>query len=235
MEFEGTVSVSAPDGDFDAPIKGAIDAVRPLLVFEMDLDDVMPGLPAGGGRIVEIFDGKTIYMQFPADWAEELGGKRWVRIDAEDQQELFGFDLEALYAQAEQADPTTTFEMLSEVSDDVEEVGTETIDGIETRHFTFTLDMGKVLEQMPDPLEDAIAQAGNPAEMQIPTELWIDGDGYPRRLRYEFDFAELDVPDEELAGITMSFELRVKSYGKPVEASIPDQDDTIPFSELYEL
>ena len=104
-------------------------------------------------------------------------------------------------------------------AEDVEELGTETVDGVETQHFGGTYRLASALETL-DPeqaaaLEASFEQFGNQiADAELPFEVWVDGDGRVRRM----------VQEMEVLGSTVSFEQRYFDFGADVDIQVPEGD-----------
>jgi hypothetical protein len=233
MEFEGKMSLPGPDGRIlDTTLKGAVDNAKPLFVIEVDLATLLPDMPGGGGgKMLEIFDGKMLYVQFPEFMAEQMGGKRWMKIDPAALGDLAGFDLQAMLDQVRNADPTASFKaMLGAIDGErIVKIGTETVRGAQTTHLRATIDAAAALATVPQEVRDSVAQFLGDQDIVI--DVWIDDDGLPRRMAYDFDFSKVPAAPKEMAGI-MHFEMDIVSVGKPVEATIPAPSETVDFSEL---
>jgi hypothetical protein len=115
-------------------------------------------------------------------------------------------------------DPRDLFDALSGVSSEVVEVGRDQVEGVPTTRYRMTVD-GRELSTAMAP--------GGPSRTwgTVGLDVWIDDDGYVRRLR-----SELDDP----AGGTepYAFEATVLSYDAPVEVVPPPPQDTVSVEDL---
>ena len=64
----------------------------------------------------------------------------------------------------------------------------------------------------------------------MPVDVWIDGDGLPRRMTVDMGATFGSASAGEDAGATMTIELF--DYGQPVDIEIPSADEVTPFSEV---
>ena len=160
----------------------------------------LPGLGTFEARGI---DG-TWYLEMPS-----LGARvGWVSVDPEAVGGLGAPMVDGLV----EADPRSVFDALSDVSSEVTEVGPDQVDGVPTTHYRMTVDARRL---------GAGAAPGGPAAFDGTAELdvWIDEDGYVRRLRSEID------------GSTV-FEVTVSSYDDPVEVEPPAPEDTISMDQF---
>ena len=94
-------------------------------------------------------------------------------------------------------------------------VGTETIDGVETTHYTATLDPAKIPN-------GARLQKLAGATYQ-PVDVWIDGDDHVRRLHMAYSTSgAMAAGAASSSDLTMTF----SDYGKDVQVSVPSDAET---------
>jgi hypothetical protein len=171
----------------------------------------MPGM----GEMEVIGDGLTMYMR--ADMlAAGLGGKEWMKMDLERTGSSLGINMGGI-GQIGQG-TSEQLRMLKTVSDGVSDEGRETVRGIETTHYSATIDMSRV----PDG-ERLIELTG---QSEIPVGVWVDDNERVRRMHWEQVFREDDV--EVQAELTAEY----VRFGVPVEIDVPDQDDVVDATEL---
>jgi hypothetical protein len=193
----------------------------------------LSGLPGssgfGGGEFEFVFQGTVFYLRFPGELGAQLpGGKRWLKFDLQALGEESGIDLQQIQ-QFRQSDPTQTLQYLRGASDDFEEVGEEAVRGVSTTHYRGTVDLQKVADQLPaedrENYEGVIESAGT---SKIPTEVWLDDDGLPRRFRYEMSF-----PGEGGQEGTMSVTTELFDFGTDVSVEPPPASEVVDFAELF--
>ena len=153
------------------------------------------------------------YYQYPAMPA----GYEWVSLSGADVAEMSGVDASA----AGGADPTRMLEMLTAVSDEMEPLGTEELFGVTVQGYRATVsgqvmvqgnvDMGVFSPEMAEQMSEMV-----PDSFDI--EVWIDGDGLPRRQAWT-----LDMPAGP-GGRTATFDYRIdfSEWGSTLDVSAPD-------------
>lgn len=111
-------------------------------------------------------------------------------------------------------DPTTMLNDLRDVADDIEEVGTETIRGVETRHY-------RVMISDPE-FTEATGQES------MPFDIWVDKDGRPAKLLMELavdEAGELFGAGDEGGAASMTIEFSFFDWGEPVDIQVPSEDE----------
>ena len=144
-------------------------------------------------------------------------GSQWLRYDLDS----LGPEFASILDQAQQVDPAESLSVLRDVAD-VTEVGRETLEGVETTHYSGELDLRATLEASgvdPAMLEGA---AGVDLDQPVPVDVWIDEDGLVRR--YETSM--------EVSGTTTTTTFEVLEYGVDVEITAPPADETVAFDQL---
>lgn len=175
-------------------------------------------------------------------------GDGWGRIDlaAVSPSEAAG----ALGSQS--SDPSVYLDIIGTATD-VHELGTETIDGVETRGLEATvtyrdmitaqdLDLDDVRDQLVGDLESTGEL--DPADVfdemlawEIPVEVWVDGNDRVRRIVVDLDMTDMigslaEAAGEEVDGgmaavMTMDF----TDYGAPIEIAVPS--DAVDITDEY--
>lgn len=231
MSLTMTMSGVPMMGDIEITAEGEIDTAAKRSHITMDMGDLLSMLGETDGTIEMIIDGDDAYLR--SDLYRDLAGTdaEWLHANASD---LSGQDL----AGAPQGDPTKLLSFLEQAGGEVEEVGTEQVRGVETRHLRTDVDLAHLAESVsPEEaadLRDSLDQLGLPegSTLTLPTDVWVDEDGMVRKFEMVFDFSQLASGSEEgeLLGstkMTMSYELW--DFGEPVDIQIP------PASEVGEL
>jgi hypothetical protein len=187
----------------------------------------MPGV-AGGFEMEMILDGSVMYMRSPMLSQSSGLDTDWISMDLEELAPGFS-DLASL--SQGQNDPTAQLEYLRGISD-AEEVGTEQVAGVQTTHYSGTVDLDAAYDRLPDDtrgeLKQAIAQArkqfGNGA---MPVDVWIDGDGLLRRMTISLESGGNSAID---FGMNMTME--IPEYGIAMHLPIPKDGDVTDVSDL---
>jgi hypothetical protein len=216
-----------PGGPLSFTGEGEFDQESGRMTMDMSsLGEATGGALAGEMELV--FDQLVLYMKFPAPISEQLpGGKSWVRIDLREAGQELGIDLEELM-QVQQSDPTQSLQYLRGASDDFEEVGQEDVRGVETTHYRGTIDPRKAAEQLPEDVREAFEQATELiGTNKLPFDVWIDGDGMARRMKYE---QPLPGAGGETASMALTMELF--DFGVEVDVEPPPDDEVLDIQEL---
>jgi hypothetical protein len=254
LEMGGEFATGEVDGDLSSTT---------LDMGELFDDAGMPsGLLEGDLTMEMVTDGSTGYMRAPffATMAEaaldqgatrdELGpladlaalGDRWGRIDLSE----VSPSQVATAAGGQSSDPRVFLDMAAQGSD-VRDLGTETIDGVETRGLGATITYGDMIEAQgmdaDDLREQMAAGAGGDEQfsemfdqviegmfaMAMPVEVWVDGDDRVRRITLDLNMTELmagiaeqsgeDIGDD---GMSIKMVMDFTDYGdETIEIEIP--------------
>ncbi len=197
----------------------------------IDLSQV-PGLSAvagGGSATVEtVYLYPTVYMHIPflADKLPE--GKSWMKLDlSKITQTLGGSSLPQAFSLG-QADPTQFLQYLRASSGQVERVGTQQLYGTSTTQYRTTLQLSRVLEELPSSdrtaAEQMLQHVGN--DGAIPVNVWIDPQGRVRRLQLALDVSGATASGS--ATVTVGF----TEYGPVPAISPPPADEVIDLTSL---
>jgi hypothetical protein len=178
------------------------------------------------GEIEVIRDGSMVYLKAPSINSFVGTGKRWVKFDAQT-----AGDSGYLGSVGGQNDPTVIFQALRGVGSDVEVVGAETIDGVQTTHYRGTIDPQKAVEMVPSDQQKQVSESlGQLGAEAVPVDVWVDDQGLVRRVRYSLDFgalASISGPGADpstaklFEGVTMVMTMDLHDYGAPVHIRIP--------------
>ncbi len=185
------LAVSASDLA-EITVSGSVDNESQLVSVTTDLSSLlalgdMP-LPLGDGEMTVLLDGANgvVYLD-----AGELGGllsngAAWVSIDLGILAEQSGQSLDDL--QGEFAlDPTDIARSLLD-TENATEIGVETIDGVEVKHYEVTVDLADALAAVPQADIDT-----GLADIELPDtvvyDVWVTADNQLRRVAFDTDIA----------------------------------------------
>jgi hypothetical protein len=222
--------------------EGAFDNERMLGWMTLDMSafaEQLPEAEADGVKaadlkmkqIIDFSDGLVIYMQFP-DLLEAFGSdKQWVRVDVGKAGRELGVDIDTFMQLGQ--NPADQLGPLRTVSEDLEEVGKETVRGVEATHYRGTVDLRKYPELVPEEdrakvrktVEQMIAIIGSPT---YPVDVWVDDDELVRRMSFDMNTKEPE------GTMQMAMTIELFDFGRPVDVEVPDAADTIDISELGE-
>ncbi|MGZ3100848.1 DUF1396 domain-containing protein [Streptomyces sp. H62] len=214
-----------------APEEGRVEAeaemqIKPTLAMSMKMTALDQGADAKAEiRLVD----KAMYIGGGAAAAKEMDGKSWMKFDlaamgADDELNQLGG--------ASQADknPAAESTFLTGAKD-VEKVGTETVDGVETTHYKGTVTLAELEKTLGD--EDKATREKRQKSLEqykkmgldkLTMDMWIDGDDHTKqfRMRGKADKGPLDM--------TITF----LGFNEPVKVTAPPAKDTVDLAEMME-
>ena len=234
--FELTMAMPGPAGTpMNVTSTGAVDNRTGSMTMDMDLASM--GLPGADGKVTALFDGKAFYYRFPAAMRAALGGKEWVRMGLDTLSKTAGFDLEAIMQQFKQSDPSANVAMMAAAASDIEEVGTEQVRGVTTRHFKMTIDLQKAASSSDEKVRAAVEAITMMLGVgSYPAEMWIAEDGFPRRLHYTMDMSKASLPGGQKNPFDGTMDMRMEffDFGADVGLKIPPASATADFADLLD-
>lgn len=186
---------------------------------------------AEGWQAETRYIGDQAWMRVPA-LTELVGGKPWIELADTDEPES-GLDL-ALGNSPD--NPAALLPYLRSLGP-VTEVGKQQVRGLETTHYSATVELDRVPDQAPaderdelrEKIERTIEQTG---QRTVPLDIWVDEDALPRRMR----FVDVSPPGEdEKYPTTWSATIDILEYGVPVEVVPPPPGKVMPEEELDRL
>jgi hypothetical protein len=219
VSFSGEMSGGAASGTFSG--EGEFAGRQGRMTMDMDLD------AEGGafsGRMEMVFDQLVVYMKFPPEIAAQLpGGKQWIKFDLQKLGEEQGIDFEQLM-QLGGTDPSQSLDLLRAASPDFAAVGDEEVRGVETTHYSGTVDMEKLAQEAPEEVRESYGRIVElTGQSRVPVDVWIDGEGLTRRVRYE-----QKMPD----GSTMTMTQEFYDFGVEVDVEPPPASQVLDIGEL---
>jgi hypothetical protein len=132
-------------------------------------------------------------------------------------------------------DPSSGLQYLSAIKGNPVVAGHEQVDGTDTTHYTFTIDLEAFLARLAKGSKALGANAfGSSLEQlrgvvdlaKLPAQAWIDGDGRVRKFRYDLNASQGGESVKVAAVLTFSH------FNEPVSVSPPPASDTITFSQF---
>jgi hypothetical protein len=222
VEFDVTVSAS----DLATiTMSGAVDNESQLASITADLSSLlalgeMP-LPLGGGEMTMLLDGSTgvVYLD-----ASVLGGflpqdASWVSIDLGALAEQGGQALDDLQGEFD-IDPTDIARSLLD-TESATEVGVETIDGVEAKHYEVSVDLAAALAAVPQAeLDPAIADIDLPDTVTY--DVWVTADNQLRRVSFDLD----------VAGQSIAMQLDMTTSNEPLDVELPADSEVLDLTGL---
>ncbi|MER5214987.1 DUF1396 domain-containing protein [Streptomyces sp. NPDC002838] len=197
--------------------------MKPTVAMSMKMTALDQG--ADGTAEIRLVD-KAMYIGGGAAAAEEMDGKSWLKFDLS---ELGAEGLNDPSLGAGQADrnPADQSTFLTG-SKDVEDVGTETVDGVKTTHYKGTVTMKELRESLKGEDDatrerrfDQFTKLGVDA---VTMDMWVDGDDQTRQFRMRGD------GDKGPLDMTITF----LDVNEPVTVTAPPAKDTMDLAEMME-
>ena len=236
-KFALTVTATPPTGQaVTVDANGVFDGQSADVTTDLSGALAAAGAPSGTSGQIEIRylqenGDPVIYANAPALSAMIPGGATWVRLDLETLGKSFGVDLSQFLGQSAQ-NPSDALSLLESIGS-VDKVGTETIDGVSTTHYTADIDATKVADQAASQIGGALGQriqsavsnaSATPAP--IPVDVWIGDDGLVRRV-----VLDLSGTHDGQTG-SLHLQLDISDYGTPVNVTAPPSSDVFDATSL---
>lgn len=231
LELTETVG---PIGPLSITADGVSDTATHSATMTMDMSSLgqLAGTGAGargdwkGEVIVDGANPKAVveYMRLPAFSKLLPGAKPWLKLDLNELGKAQGVDFSQLLQSAGGQDPTQALQMLRSVGD-VKEAGKEQLDGVDTTRYSGTLD--------PRKLAGKLASGGfgkifkRMGTKRIPVTVWVDGDGYIRKLD-----ESLTAQLPSVGAMDVRIVTTMSDFGTAVDVTPPPADQTTDLSEL---
>jgi hypothetical protein len=156
-------------------------------------------------------------------------GATWVRMTFDELAELTGVDVGA-------SPETGASDALARLTSmgDIEEVGDEDVDGTATTHYRGTINLDRMAEENDGMFsDDAVEQARGLFGDDYPVDVWIDGDGYMRKMVYAVDLATAPDPPAGMPSRgRIVYTLTMSAFGEPLDVQAPPEDDVVDMSDL---
>ncbi|MEW2355254.1 hypothetical protein [Spirillospora sp. NPDC029432] len=156
--------------------------LRPDVAMGMNFDSMNVGgqrVPAYEMRVV----GDAMYMKMPG-LEEATGGKPWGRVAISELSRDItgGLNMQQAMEQARRQSPAEQTKMFT-ASKNAREVGTETVEGVRTRHYAGTVSVEEALAQLDAENQQAMRQSYQQLGVtEIPFDVWVGDDDLPRKI-----------------------------------------------------
>ena len=228
---------AAHDGDefsIDAPFMTG-DLIGERYAYVVDMEDFLDQMAAEEGESAPVLDDytlsvvgddETLYLRAPVYAAvaearpgRDLGargelavlGDRWGRVDLRTLDDVSLAKLQQLLGvstSSSELDPRILLDLVSH-ADDVEELGTDEVDGVGVNGLAADVPMTDMLEANgtdPEDYSEQVMAEGDESgldadtrtaivertlDYEMPCEVWVDGEGYVRRITVEVDMTEI--------------------------------------------
>ena len=197
--------------------------LKPTLAFSMTFDQMSAAGMSMSGMQMMLVD-KNMYMKLPQGATGGVpGAKPWIKISLAAAGKQSGMDLDSMLQGTQQADPTQMTKQLT-ASKDAREVGKETVDGVETTHYTGTYRMSDALMKLTPEQRSALEkQNSGLAKETMSFDVWVDGQDLPRKM---------SMKSAAGAANPMNYTMVYRDYGKPVTITAPPPAEVGDLSEM---
>jgi hypothetical protein len=172
-------------------------------------------VPGAGESMQVMTVGTTMYMSLPEEGRVELDvDTPWVSVDLE----RAGEATSGIAGSFGSNDPAESLSALEGVSEDgIENLGTESVRGVETTHYRATVDLGEALENAGEivdreAFERYLEELGDETARY---DIWLDADGVIRKMGY-------DMP---MAGVNAVIAVEFYDFGEAELPAIPAPGD----------
>ena len=210
VEFDLTVSA----GDLgDVTVAGAVDNETELMSVSADLAALLSldaAMPVGDGSVELLFDASTGMVYLSADALSDLlpADSAWVSADLGVLAEQSGTSLEEIQNELF-VDPVESARLLLD-SDNVVEVGSETIEGVDTVHYEVTVDLAAAIAASPQ-AGSKLGEAGIDLPDTVTYDVWVTSDNQLRRASF----------DVTVADQTVAMVLDMRPSDQPLDVQVP--------------
>jgi hypothetical protein len=238
---KATLVTEVSGGGIPLPVTVKADGVTsvtgdPKMDLTFDLGPLLSlaGAPAAGdGKLRVVLADGDLFVDPPAvDQLELPGGAQWVTADLSTLVKSLGVDASA-FSELLRLTPDQQLTGL-EASGDLKEVGTETVDGVKTKHYKGTLKLSDYVAALPAEKRDAARkaldeleklagpEAGKQLDEPQPFDVWLGEDKLMRRL-----VQTTDVPAQNgVPAMKVKQTMELGDYGTKLDVTAPDKSDT---------
>lgn len=207
---DGVVEVTHPN-EGSGKVQGRmLYQSKPQLAVDLTLDAVGFGEQSLPGGARAVLQGDVLYVKVDALNKMVGATKPWIKVPLSEAGAPG--EVQKYLAQVQQFDLAAVTKMVT-ASQDVKQVGTESVNGVDTTHYSGTFPVDVAVQQLPaDQQEQA---KSNLAELKdIKFDIWVDAQGLPAKL-------QLNGAKE---GSTLNVTLFFKGYNEPVNIETPPAD-----------
>jgi hypothetical protein len=188
VSFSITVDSDQLSSPLTIPAQGEFDYAAREGRMTMDYSGVLSAAGQSGSGEMEILaKGDIYYIKWPLLSQAIKASTPWVSFDITKLDQITGIDVSSLRS-VNQGNPSQTMVYLK-AAGTVEDQGTEDIDGVSTTKYHAVIDLDKVPSLAPADQRDAVRTSVKTLKdtygiKELPLDVWIDGDGLPRKLFY---------------------------------------------------
>ncbi|MDT0267735.1 hypothetical protein RM844_15735 [Streptomyces sp. DSM 44915] len=231
--FEGEMTAPAAAGG--SMTMTGVMSWQPALAMEMNItSDELAGTPGAPEEMVVRWVDNVMFMNMGPEFQAEMDGREWLSMDlnaiAEESGDPAMADAMAMGLESTNQDPAQQIAMLLSAPG-IEEVGEESVNGVQTRRFSGTMSVEDALAQDQSGVTELLTEE---EQRQLVTameqqgiesydiDVWIDGSDLPVQIRQAYDTAEGPV----------EYEVRYSDFNTDVSVEEPAANTVLDFMEL---
>jgi LppX_LprAFG lipoprotein len=223
--FSSTLDMQL-SGESNGTISGTVqEETKPSVLMNVNMSTLQFSGENIPGGMQEILTSKDLYMKMSI-LQQELG-KPWVMIPFSELQNGTGINFNQLVQRVQSSDPLVQTQMFSSATN-VKAVGTQTIDGVPTTHYTGSYSVAAGIAKLPASMRSMVTtQLQKTGISTVHFNAWIDAQHQVRKVEV------VEPGTAETAHVTM----QITGIGQQVNITIPPKSDmaTIPASDLKRL
>jgi len=228
--MEGSIEVTGLDPskgitEMVIPFGGAFDNASGDFSFSMDMSGVAASDEEIPPDIAELFGelevrqiGDIAYVKFPF-FNMFLGAETpWIAMPADEGDPTGGFTMSS------PGNPSEILGSFEDAGATVEVIGTETVNGVNAKHYRAVFDTEALLAQAtPEERERLEAQGPLPVD-SLPMDVWISDEGLVVRFIMEIDGDSVDTePGESFDQMLMRYDMFDLNSGVTIDPPPPDE------------
>ena len=205
----------------DGYLKGVVDGKghRGAIDFDLAFLEKYAGGEGGSLKGGMVFDRDVIFVTSPKITSElSASGRHWVELTAAQVDKSGGFG--GGFIGLGQLDPTTPVDLFRASTGEVQDLGSETVNGVATKHYGTEIDYRLYLRLLPPArragFERSLARVETGlGTTRFPAEAWVAQDGTITRARGRL----------ERQGVKIEYTIDLTSVGKKLPVRRPRRSD----------
>jgi outer membrane lipoprotein-sorting protein len=219
-----TANAGSLEADFAVSAQGLSGSGSGVFNSKQRTGQLKMQLNAGGRQVPvdTVVNGDVVYLRSPAFAQATTQDKEWIKLNLA----MLGSgqgstDLSGIL----DASPTPANALAYlQGSSTVDKVGSESVDGVDTTHYTVSANLDRAAEQTSGATRDAvqgvISQSG---VKNLPLDVWVDANGYIRKVRYDEHAGR-----RQAANVTME----LHDFGPPVAITAPPNNSVVDLTKM---
>jgi hypothetical protein len=226
-DIGGTVDVNAAGQSISMDLSGYESLARHDGLLKFNINGA-PGISSSTATFQMRFIYPVFYMSSPLFASALPSGKQWLKFNVASLLSKQGVNPAVL--STTQSDPTQYLQYLKATSGGVQNLGTETIRGVETTHYHAVSDLSRYAALLPASKRAAARKTFSHLQQltgthQIPIDVWIDSHNLVRQMQVKL---AVHPSSGALAGKTLSEKVTVDlfNFGPKPAVAPPPADQT---------